>query len=164
MEFIQILEFHTSKIEKVRSMDEEWRQATEGKRTLRRSILCRDRNDANRYLVFAFFDSPTAATVNSELPETAAFASQVNAVVDRPLEHVHGLNRLMFVCVAPASAGPRRRTRAPRRGGNECRCGPGARRGRGRAAPQLAATTAWASGTAPASTAVSCRGRTPTDG
>lgn len=85
MEFIQILEFHTSKFEKMQAMEEEWRRATEGKRTLRRSILCRDRNDPNRYLVLAFFDSPESATINSELPETAAFASQASAIVDSPL-------------------------------------------------------------------------------
>ena len=85
MEFIQILEFRTSKFDKVKAMDDEWRRATEGKRTLRRSIVCRDRNDTNRYLVLAFFDSPESASVNSELPETAAFANQVGAVVDAPL-------------------------------------------------------------------------------
>jgi hypothetical protein len=65
--------------------DETWRQATEGKRTLRRSILCQDRNDKNRYLVLAFFDSPESAAVNSDFPETAAFANQTGAIVDAPL-------------------------------------------------------------------------------
>lgn len=50
MEFIQILEFRTSKIDRIRAMDDEWRQATDGKRTLRRSLLCQDRNDKNRHL------------------------------------------------------------------------------------------------------------------
>jgi hypothetical protein len=85
MEFIQILEFRTSKFEKMQALEDEWRQATEGRRTLRRSILCRDRNDANRYLVLAFFDSPESAAINSELPETAEFANQTNAIVDAPL-------------------------------------------------------------------------------
>jgi hypothetical protein len=85
MEFIQILELRTSNIDKIRAMEDEWRRATEGKRTLRRSIICRDRSDANRYLVLAFFDSPESAAINSELPETAAFASQTSAIVDAPL-------------------------------------------------------------------------------
>jgi hypothetical protein len=84
MEFVQIMEFRTSKFDKMQAMDQEWRKATEGKRTLRRSLLCRDRNDANRYLVLAFFDSPESAAVNSELPETAAFANQAGAIVDSP--------------------------------------------------------------------------------
>jgi hypothetical protein len=75
----------TTKVEKIQAMEEEWLKATEGKRTLRRSILCRDRNDANRYLVLAFFDSPESAAINSDLPETAAFANQTNAIVDSPL-------------------------------------------------------------------------------
>jgi hypothetical protein len=66
-------------------MDDEWRQATEGKRTLRRSIVLRDRNDKNRHLVLAFFDSPESASTNSDLPATATFASQVAAVSDGPL-------------------------------------------------------------------------------
>jgi quinol monooxygenase YgiN len=85
MAFIQILEFRTSNFEKVQALDEEWRRATEGKRTLRRSIAGRDRNDPNRYLVIAFFDSAESAATNSELPATAAFANQVNAIVDAPL-------------------------------------------------------------------------------
>jgi quinol monooxygenase YgiN len=86
MQFIQVLEFRTSEFDKVQALDDEWRQATEGKRTLRRSIVCRDRNDEDRYLVFAFFDSPQSATVNSQLPETSEFAEQVNAMVDVPIE------------------------------------------------------------------------------
>jgi hypothetical protein len=85
MQFIQTLEIHTSKFDKLQALDEEWRKATEGKRTLRRSFLCRDRTDPNRYLVLAFFDSPESAAANSDLPETATFASQTNAIVDSPL-------------------------------------------------------------------------------
>lgn len=85
MDFIQILEFRTSDIDKMQALENEWRDASVGKRTLRRSILCRDRNDKNRYLVFAFFDSPESATVNSALPETTSFANRVNEIVDAPI-------------------------------------------------------------------------------
>ncbi|MDQ1475575.1 MAG: hypothetical protein QOE62_804 [Actinomycetota bacterium] len=86
MQLIQTLEFRTSEFDKIRALDDEWRAATEGKRTLRRSIVCQDRNDKDRYIVLAFFDSPDSATVNSDLPETANFAEQVNAIVEAPLE------------------------------------------------------------------------------
>jgi quinol monooxygenase YgiN len=86
MQFIQTLEFRTSEFDKIRALDDEWRAATDGKRTLRRSIVCQDRNDKNRYIVLAFFDSPAAATANSDLPATANFAEQVNAIVDTPIE------------------------------------------------------------------------------
>ena len=85
MAFIQILEFRTSKFDKIQALDKEWRAATEGRRTLRRSIVAQDRNDKSRYLVLAFFDSPEAATVNSDLAETTNFANQVNAIVDAPI-------------------------------------------------------------------------------
>jgi quinol monooxygenase YgiN len=86
MQFIQTLEFRTSEFDKISALDDEWRAATDKKRTLRRSIVCRDRNDKNRYIVLAFFDSPESATTNSDLPETARFAEQVNAMVDAPIE------------------------------------------------------------------------------
>ena len=82
MPFMQTLEIHTSKFDEMQALDEKWRTATEGKRTLRRSILCRDRNDPNHYLVLAFFDSPESAAINSDLPETAAFASGTSALAD----------------------------------------------------------------------------------
>ena len=82
MEFIQIIELRTSKVDELRAMQREWEQKTEGKRTLRRSIISRDRNDPNRYLVFAFFDSYESAMKNSELPETADFAQKTGALVD----------------------------------------------------------------------------------
>ena len=85
MPFIQIVEFRTSNFDKIQGLDNEWRQATEGTRTLRRSIVCRDTNDKTRHLVLAFFDSAESAKVNSELAATTNFANQVNAMVDAPI-------------------------------------------------------------------------------
>lgn len=85
MEFIQIIECHTDKFDELMTLENEWRKATEGKRTLRRSIVTRDRKDPNRYLVFAFFDSYDSAMQNSNLPETSAFGQQQAKLVDQPL-------------------------------------------------------------------------------
>jgi hypothetical protein len=85
MAFIQIIECHTSKIDEMRAMESDWRAATEGKRTLRRSIVARDRNDGNRYFILAFFDSYESAMKNSELPETTAFTEKWGGFVDGPL-------------------------------------------------------------------------------
>jgi hypothetical protein len=49
MAFVQIIEFRTSDIEGVRRIDEEWRRATEGRRTVRRELLARDHSDPDRY-------------------------------------------------------------------------------------------------------------------
>jgi hypothetical protein len=80
--FIQLIELRTSKFDEIRTLDKQWEQATEGKRTLRRSILCKDRNDPNRYVVLAFFDSYDSAMQNSKLPETAEFADRQRALAD----------------------------------------------------------------------------------
>ena len=86
MEFIQIIECHTSKVDELTALEDEWRKATEGKRTLRRSIITRDRNDPERYLILAFFDSYDSAMANSNLPETTEFGRKQTALLDGPME------------------------------------------------------------------------------
>jgi hypothetical protein len=85
MEFVQIIECHTTRADELTALEEEWRNATEGKRTLRRSFLTRDRNDPDRYLVFAFFDSYESAMKNSNLPETNEFGKKQAALLDAPM-------------------------------------------------------------------------------
>jgi quinol monooxygenase YgiN len=85
MPFIQIIETHTSKFDELMALEAEWERATEGKRTLRRSIITRDRTDPDRYLVIAFFDSYESAMVNSNLPETAEFGEKQGALLDTPM-------------------------------------------------------------------------------
>jgi hypothetical protein len=67
------------------SLEEEWRAATEGKRTLRRSIVARDRNDSNHYVILAFFDDYESAMVNSNLPETNEFGQKQQSILDAPM-------------------------------------------------------------------------------
>ena len=85
MEFIQIIECRTNRIEEIQKLEEEWRAATEGRRTLRRSIVARDRNDRQRYLILAFFDDYDSAMANSDLPETGEFGAKQQALADAPL-------------------------------------------------------------------------------
>ena len=87
MEFIQIIECRTSKLDELTALEDEWERATEGKRTLRRSIIARDRNDPERHLVLAFFDSYESAMKNSELPETQAISEKMAAVSESPAFH-----------------------------------------------------------------------------
>lgn len=84
MAFVQIIEFRTSDIDAIRKADEGWAQATEGKRTARRQLLTRDRNDPGRYLSLVFFDSYESAMENSSLPETQASAHTYAALTDGP--------------------------------------------------------------------------------
>jgi hypothetical protein len=85
MAFIQIVELKTSKFEQVQQLEEEWKAATEGKRTLRRAVVTRDRNDPKRHLVIAFFDSYDSAMENSNLPETTEFGKKQGALLDGPM-------------------------------------------------------------------------------
>jgi hypothetical protein len=84
MAFVQIIEFRSSDIEGVRRIDEEWRRATEGRRTVRRELLARDHSDPDRYFAVVFFDSYESAMANSSLPETKASAEQYMKVSDGP--------------------------------------------------------------------------------
>lgn len=85
MSFIQIIEARTKNFNELRALDAEWEQATEGKRTLQRSLLTRDRNDPDHYVIVAFFDSYESAMENSSLPETQEFAAKWGALVDGPM-------------------------------------------------------------------------------
>ena len=85
MEFIQIMEATTSDPEVMFAADKEWAEATEGKRTARRSIVTRDRNNPDRYVIIVFFDSYESAMENSRLPETQALAGKVAATMDAPI-------------------------------------------------------------------------------
>jgi len=82
MAFIQTIEMSTSKVDELRALEKEWRAATEGKRTLRRSIIAQDRNDPKKYMILAFFDSYESAMQNSQLPATSEFAERQTALLD----------------------------------------------------------------------------------
>ena len=82
MAFVQIIELKTSRFEEFRALEREWEKATEGKRTVQRSVVTRDRNDPSRYVLVIFFDSYESAIQNSELAETREFASRQGALVD----------------------------------------------------------------------------------
>ena len=84
MAFVQIIEFRVSDIERARQIDDEWWRATEGKRTVRRELLARDRSDPGRYFAVVFFDSYESAMENSGLPETQALAEQYSKISEGP--------------------------------------------------------------------------------
>src|SRR6516164_1300737 len=42
MAFIQIMQLQTSKVDEMRAAGDEWDKATEGKRTVQRSLICED--------------------------------------------------------------------------------------------------------------------------
>jgi len=82
MAFIQIMEIRTKNVDEIMKHDQEWEQATEGKRTLRRAVVGRDRNDPERHVIIAFFDDYESAMQNSNLPETQEFATKQSALAE----------------------------------------------------------------------------------
>ena len=86
MSFVQIIDMRTKNVDEIQNLEREWEKATEGKRTLRRSLLGRDRNDPDHYLVLAFFDSYESAMTNSNLPETTEFGRKQSALLDGPMQ------------------------------------------------------------------------------
>jgi hypothetical protein len=82
MAFVQIVDFRTSDIDGIKKSGDEWEAATEGKRTVRRQIVGRDRNDPSRQVMLVFFDSYESAMENSQLPETQASAEKFAALAD----------------------------------------------------------------------------------
>jgi hypothetical protein len=83
--FVQVIEMRTHQFDEIDRLEKDWLVATEGRRTLRRHIVARDRNDPTRYLIFAFFDSYESALENSDLPETGKFAAMQSEFLDDPL-------------------------------------------------------------------------------
>ena len=84
MTFVQLIEMRTKNIDQIQELEDEWERATEGKRTLRKAIVGRDRNDPDRHIVIAFFDDYDSAMVNSNLPETAAFGAKQAELLSAP--------------------------------------------------------------------------------
>ena len=82
MAFIQVMEFRTSRIAEIRAAADEWEKATEGKRTVRRRVLCEDRDDPEHYFNLVFFESYEAAMKNSALPETDALSNELTGLVE----------------------------------------------------------------------------------
>jgi hypothetical protein len=84
MAFVQIIEFRTADIDGARQIGDKWWRATEGKRTVRRELLGRDRSDPSRCFAIVFFDSFESAMENSDLPETQESAKQYRKMCDAP--------------------------------------------------------------------------------
>ena len=123
MTFIQIIEMRTTNFDEIQQARRANGDATEGRRTLRRSIVARDRKDPERHLVIVFFDSYESAMANSNLPETTAFGEKQTAFLDGSMQFtdydVHRGPRLITHGRSRSRSGSRRARQAlqPRRQG-----------------------------------------------
>jgi hypothetical protein len=82
MQFVQMIEFRTSKADEIRALGNEWEKAAGGKRKVRRRILCEDRDNRGRFFNIVFFDTYEDAMENSSLPETGSFSERMAGLTD----------------------------------------------------------------------------------
>jgi len=84
MEFIQIIEFTTTRFDEVEALMNDWVTKTEGKRNARRGTITTDRDRPNTYVQIVEFPSYKDAMANSNLPETTEFAEKIAKLCDGP--------------------------------------------------------------------------------
>jgi hypothetical protein len=89
MGFVQIIEFRTSQPGELKALGEKWLEATEGRRTLQRELVCANRDDPGHYVEVVEFESYESAMKNSELPETQEIAAQMAALCDGPIRFLN---------------------------------------------------------------------------
>jgi hypothetical protein len=80
MTFIQVIDYESDQGEELESLLDEWRDASEGRRSTALSVTCRDRDRPDHYMTIVEFPSYEAAMENSSLPETGAFAARMMAL------------------------------------------------------------------------------------
>lgn len=83
-EFVQIIRFKTDlDYDTLKKMNDEYRDATQGRSTYTSDLLGRDL-DTGEYVVIVTFPSQEAADVNNNLPETAANAEEMGKFATAP--------------------------------------------------------------------------------
>ena len=84
MTFIQIIDYETDRFSELEALLDEWKDTSEGRRTVLSSVTTRDRDRANHYLTIVEFPDYDTAMANSTLPETTAFAERMFALCSAP--------------------------------------------------------------------------------
>jgi hypothetical protein len=83
MQFVQTIEFRTSRYDEVNALMEQWAANTASTHTPTLAYTTRDRDaDGDTYVQVVVFPSYDAAMQNSELPETSAFAGKMMGLCD----------------------------------------------------------------------------------
>ena len=82
MKYVQMIEFTTTRIDEVRALDQQWQDATVGKRTATAMSIAQDRDRPNTYVWIIEFPSAEDAERNNELPETQQIAGEMAKLCD----------------------------------------------------------------------------------
>ena len=83
-EFVQLVEMSTSRFEEMQKFNEEWRAKTPT-RMLDWSIVGRDRDNPDKYVVMVHFENYEVAMKNSADPRTAEYAAKMDELSDGPV-------------------------------------------------------------------------------
>lgn len=85
MDFVQIIEFTTTRADEMRTLSDDFQAQTAGQPGAAGSvILTADRDNPGRFLVIAQFASYEEAMENSNRPEVSAFAQAMAELCDGP--------------------------------------------------------------------------------
>jgi hypothetical protein len=85
MQFVQIIEFTTRRIDDFNAYFDAWKRKTEGERIPHRATLLSDRDAKNGYLLRVEFPSHEQAMENSNRPATSEFAAFLAEISDELL-------------------------------------------------------------------------------
>ena len=80
--FVQLIEFHASDLDRFRALGEEWRERIGREATARWSIVTADRDRPDTYVQVVGFPDFESAMRNNDHPVTADFAKQMQEATD----------------------------------------------------------------------------------
>lgn len=85
MKFVQVIEFHSSRIDEFNALMDEWEGAVDGQDNLPTRVLqCADRDKPGTYLQLVEFASYEEAMANSAKAETGEFAERLAKLCEGP--------------------------------------------------------------------------------
>ena len=96
MAFVQLVVYGTNDIDKIRQMAEQYQEEMKGRTKVRRVTVGADLDAPGRYATIVEFDSREDAQANNDLPETQAFAEEMNKLTDGPVAY-HNLEVLQRI-------------------------------------------------------------------
>jgi hypothetical protein len=82
VEFVQIVEFKTNRIDEMREVSRKYQE--EGGGGGNQALVCADRDNKGRYFVVARFEDYETAMKNSEDPKTQELAAKLGELADGP--------------------------------------------------------------------------------
>ena len=87
MKFVQTISFSSTRIDEIQAMAEQFEAEIGDNRGFGRTLILKDRDRENAYMIVAEFESYDVAMENSGRPETDAFAKKMGELVDGEISY-----------------------------------------------------------------------------